>query len=233
MVRTGCAGFPVARARYFSELPAVEISDTFQKLPKLSTVANWRAEAPKDFAFAVRAWQAVTHTTASASYEAITKTIPLKRRDAYGHFRRTPEVDLAWDSTRAVATALEARFVLFETPSSFYPDANHLRDMYAFFKSIRRDKLTLAWQPKGAWDMALVRRVCKDLDLVHAFDPLARADKLPRADVNYFRVHALPAGDGALRALKSLCEGASSYVFFTARNGWFDARRFQKIAEGR
>lgn len=229
MLFTGCSGFPVARSRYFAELPAVEVSDTFEKLPRLATVEKWRAEAPKDFAFCVRAWQAVTHTAESASFEAITKTIPPKRRAAYGHFRPSPEVGLAWESTRAVALSLSARFVLFETPPSFYPDANHLRDMYGFFKAIRRDKLALAWQPKGSWDDPMIERVCKDLGLVHAHDPLARAEKSNRATVNYFRLRDLPPGDGALKALRSLCEGAPSYVFFTARDGWDQARRLARL----
>jgi uncharacterized protein YecE (DUF72 family) len=230
VIRAGCAGFPVARARYYAELPAVELDDTFQKLPRLATAEKWKAEAPKDFAFSLRAWQAVTHTVQSSSFEAITKTIPPKRRDAYGHFRQTPEVRLAWESTRAVALACGAKFVLFETPASFYPDANHLRDMYVFFKEIRRDGLALAWQPRGTWQEKLRMKVCKDLELIHAYDPLKLSEKAPRASVNYFRINDLPHGDGALKALRSLCENTPSYVFFTSRDGWDQARRLKFLA---
>ncbi len=37
-----------------------------------------------------------------------------------------------------IARALKARFVVFQTPASFYPNSDHLRDMYRFFKPMRR-----------------------------------------------------------------------------------------------
>ncbi len=220
MIRAGCCGFPIARARYFTELGAVEIKDTFEKLPRIATAENWRADAPKDFAFSIRAWRAITH--------ADENDVSSRRRGATGYFRPTPEVGLAWDATRAFATALGARFVLFETPPAFYADADHLRDMYRFFKEIRRDKLTLVWQPRGRWNEDLAGRVCKDLELVPAFDPLERATKAPRARVNYFRLPGAPHADAALKALRSLCEGAPSYVFFMGREGFDEARRFAR-----
>ena len=83
---------------------------------------------------------------------------------------------IPWDSTRSIAQLINARFVVFQTPSTFYPDANHLRDMYRFFKGIRRDKLSLVWQPAGHWETRMVKKVCADLNLVRAVNPLEEAE---------------------------------------------------------
>ncbi len=48
-------------AFYAGRLPCVEVNSTFYGLPRPSTVALWRDETPQGFAFAVKAWQVITH----------------------------------------------------------------------------------------------------------------------------------------------------------------------------
>src|SRR5437588_1605999 len=46
---------------YASRLPAVELNNTFYRLPQRSMVENWRAQVPANFRFAVKASQRITH----------------------------------------------------------------------------------------------------------------------------------------------------------------------------
>lgn len=45
---------------YAARLPAVELNNTFYRLPQRSTVENWRAQVPEDFRFSVKAPQVIT-----------------------------------------------------------------------------------------------------------------------------------------------------------------------------
>lgn len=203
----------MSRARYFSAFKAVEIGSTFLRLPRLATVENWKREAPHGFEFSMRAWRDITHPPA-------------------GHFRAGIKTELAWDETRCVAASMGARFVVFETPASFFPDAGHLRDMYRFFKSIRRDKLALVWHPHGKWEQSLVNKVCADLGLIQAINPLAVPLLLGKT-LNYFRLPAPPSGtynDAEMKDIQRRSGELPSYIFFTHRNAWQDAQRFAALA---
>ncbi len=239
-LRAGCAGFPVARSRYFKLLSTVEVDDTFERQPKLATLEAIRASAPAGFEFSMRGSQLITHTDASPGFRAKgAKNLSYKRVPCVGHFRDTPEVGLAWEATRSAAETLGARFVVLETPATFYPDANHLRDMYRFFKGIRRGRFALVWQPRGEWDGKLVRKVCGDLELLRARDPLdhfstdgAHPLAAPRREVNYFRLRGGTAGaygPGELAEVRRACGDAPSYVYFLNRmNSLKDACRLME-----
>ena len=45
---------------YASRLPAVELNNTYYRLPQPSTVENWRAQVPENFRFSVKAPQSIT-----------------------------------------------------------------------------------------------------------------------------------------------------------------------------
>ena len=46
---------------YSSKLPAVELNNTFYRLPQRSMVESWKAQVPEDFRFSVKASQRITH----------------------------------------------------------------------------------------------------------------------------------------------------------------------------
>jgi len=48
-------------AYYASRLPAVEINNTFYRLPQKSVLENWRDQVPESFRFSVKASQRITH----------------------------------------------------------------------------------------------------------------------------------------------------------------------------
>lgn len=224
-LKAGCAGFPIGRERYFGVLTTVELDSTFEKMPKLATLENIRSEAPSGFEFSMRAPRAITHAPELAD---------VRQRSRVGHFRDTPEVGLAAEAARAAAEALGAKFVVFEIPASFFPDADHLRDLYRFFKNWRRGKLLPIIQPKN-WSAKLVTKVCGELGLVAARDPLDHSGEdapgplRAKPTLNYFRLRGGATGsygDGELEEIRKACRDVPSYVYFTNRlNSFRDARR--------
>lgn len=48
-------------AYYATKLPAVEINNTFYRMPKPELLANWAAQVPAGFRFALKASQRITH----------------------------------------------------------------------------------------------------------------------------------------------------------------------------
>lgn len=48
-------------AYYSRQLRAVEINNTFYRLPQAAMMENWRAQVPEDFRFSIKATQRITH----------------------------------------------------------------------------------------------------------------------------------------------------------------------------
>jgi len=48
-------------AYYSQRLPAVEINNTFYRLPQTSMIENWKEQVPKRFRFSIKASQRITH----------------------------------------------------------------------------------------------------------------------------------------------------------------------------
>jgi uncharacterized protein YecE (DUF72 family) len=46
---------------YATKLPAVELNNTFYRLPQPGMIASWKAQVPENFRFSVKASQGITH----------------------------------------------------------------------------------------------------------------------------------------------------------------------------
>lgn len=239
LIRVGCGGFPVGRGAYFGRFQTVEIDSTFFNLPRLETAQRWKQEAPRQFEYSMRAWQLITHPPSSSTYRRLSRQVPVKVRERCGHFKPNDETTAAWEATCRVAQALKPKFLVFQTPTSFYPSADHLRNMYRFFKSLARGPIQFVWEPVGnSWKPPLISRVCADLGLVHGMDPLAV--KAARSGVKYFRLRGRLEGsrigrdsrytDEELNAILERCQGSFAYVYFNNIAMWEDAQRFQDKA---
>jgi uncharacterized protein YecE (DUF72 family) len=99
---------------YASHLPAVELNNTYYRLPEHSTVENWRTQVPKNFRFSVKAPQSITL------------------------FRRLK--DVGWQTKRLLETAsvLEDRLgaLLFRMPEDMKKDLERLE---SFLKELPKD----------------------------------------------------------------------------------------------
>ena len=234
-VQIGCCGFRSSRESYYGELPAVEIQQTFYQPPKIETLEKWRAEAPRAFEFAVKAWQLITHQSNSPTYRRLKRELTAEEREEAGAFRPTATVKAAWEMTRDCALALGARIVLFQCPASFRPTAENIDNLRRFFSGLTREGLQFAWEPRGGWPRETIRELCDELDLWHVVDPFSERTVTPARA--YFRLHGRKGWryryeDEELSELSAMLPAkAVSYVFFNNIEMRSDALRFKAIVE--
>lgn len=228
-MKAGCIGFPVGRDRYWSALSFVE-TRTGAAMPRPATLSEWRAGAPAGAEFAVQAYRLITHGPDDRGFPAAGKKLPPLRRVRCGAFREGLECHEAWMSTKTAAELLDARIVVFETPASFQPGADSLRDMHRFFKGLARGRLSLVWHPRApSWDEARTERVCGDLGLILSFDPLGRP--APRRGAFLYLRPAGPRsgglGEDNLSSIRRAAQGRPAYVALGHRDAFRDAERLK------
>ena len=80
----GCCGWTEAQARYVVDFPVIEIQTTFYYPPAISVARRWRATAPAQFIFCMKAWQLITHTPASPTYRRLRSPIAESEADMVG-----------------------------------------------------------------------------------------------------------------------------------------------------
>ncbi len=233
-IKVGCCGFPEARSLYYKHYPVVEIQQTFYQLPRVETALKWRREAPPDFVFSMKVWQAITHEATSPTYRRMRMPIAYQRKKDYGSFKPTRVVFQAWENTKKIAQALQAAVLVFQCPGSFQPTDTNLSNMRHFFKSIDRGDFTFVWEPRGRWEPDTVRQLCEELDLIHGVDPFR---SLPVAgNIFYFRLHGkmnyrYAYTDEELSELRGIVLSLAKpgFVMFNNSNMKSDAARFMSL----
>jgi uncharacterized protein YecE (DUF72 family) len=227
MLKVGCAGFPIGMDRYWRSLSFVE-ARTGEKMPRPATLADWRAGAPAAAEFSVQACRLITHGREDRGFPPAGKKLTPSRQLHCGGFRDSLEVHEAWMSTKAAAEALGAKVVVFETPASFQPGPDRLRDLYRFFKKLPRGRFACVWQPRGAaWDSRLADKVCAELGLIRAFDPL-KGRGPERGAFRYLRPQGPRTGTLSVDNMSTIVEAARegpSYLVFSHRDAFRDADR--------
>jgi uncharacterized protein YecE (DUF72 family) len=231
MLKAGCAGFPIGQDRYWRSLAFLE-ARTGEIMPRPATLASWRSGAPVEAEFAVQAYRLITHGREDRGFPPAGRKLPASRQGRCGGFRESLEAHEAWMSTKAAAEALGARIVVFETPASFQPGPDRLRDMYRFFAGLARGRLAFVWQPRGAaWTASFVDKVCADLGLIRAFDPLK--ERAPECGAfRYLRPQGPRAGMltvDNLSTIREAARGKPSYAAFTHRDAFRDAERLRDV----
>lgn len=234
MIKVGCAGYPVGRDRYWRSLSFTE-TETGKAMPRPETLASQRADMPPGSEAAVQAYRLVSHGPQDPGFPAAGKKLPRKRQELCGGFRESLEVHEAWMSTKAAAEVLGASIVVFDLPSSFLPGADRLRDLYRFFKGVKRGGLTLVWHPRGhEWD-SLADKVSAELGLIRAFDPLRQRPPL-KGRFLYLRPglgRAGILGVDNMSTIAEACGDVPAYVALSNRNAFRDAERLKETLGSR
>lgn len=228
-IKVGCCGFACAAEAYFEKFRAVEIQQTFYRLPRPGTIAKWREQGPDGFAFSLKAWQLITHDLSCPSFRFLDEGYLPQALARCGGFRATEEVLDAWQALRGLAGVLHAGYILFQSPPSFEPTAEHVHRMECFFRTIDRGRLRLAWAPPDGWPHKLISDVCRTSRLIHCTDPFV-GPVLSRGPV-YFRLQGITGyrhrySDAELMQLRRFCRRKSGVVFFNTIHMQEDARRF-------
>ncbi len=66
-IRIGYCGFPVAQPHYARVFQVVEVQQTFDQVPRITTLARWRERLPNPFESTLKAWQLIPHYDESLS----------------------------------------------------------------------------------------------------------------------------------------------------------------------
>ena len=229
MITVGCVGYPIGRDRYWRSLSFVE-TDTGKGLPRLETLASWRADIPEGGEAALQALRTITHGPEDRGFPVSARKLPKNKQAMCGSFRESLEVHEAWMATKASAEALGARIVVFESPPSFQPGPDRLRDLYKFFKKVARGKLTFVWHPRGAEWSSLGDKVCAELGLIRAFDPLRQAPP-PKGVFLYMRPAIARMGAISVANMATIVAASAdipSYVALSHRASFRDAERLKE-----
>jgi uncharacterized protein YecE (DUF72 family) len=231
MIKIGCCGFPKGRRVYFKNLDCVELQNTFYQPPKKpETVERLSREAPPNFKFSIKAWQIITHLATSPTYRRLKEGVGDPKN--YGFFKSTKEVLLAYQRIYQIASRLRAEIILFQSPPNFKETSQNIDNMYKFFKKIKQDNLIFCWEERGGFKEATIKRICKDLNLIHAVDPFKKRPVY--GDIFYFRLHGKGSykykyTDKDLKDLRSLAKEKPSYVLFNNVYMWEDALNFKRL----
>ena len=238
MLHVGCCGWSKGHAATYARFECVEIQQTFYEPPRVATMERWRAEAPEGFRFAIKAFQLVTHEESSSTWRRLKRPRPAAGR--CGSLRDTPEVRAAWDETLAAARALRAEVVLLQVPARFGPEVENIERLRRFAREMPRGDFALAFEPRGpAWGEEEADRLCRELDLLRAWDPFVSAPADPKLQPTaYLRLHggegfAHRYSDEELERVLDLARRYErAWVMFNDRWMWDDACRFLELDGG-
>ena len=101
---------------YSRRLPAVEINNTFYRLPQATMIENWRAQVPDEFRFSIKATQRITH---------------IKRLNNVAE-----ETKYLLDTSRLLGECLGV--VLFQLPPNMKKDSGRLKSFLELLPSDTR-----------------------------------------------------------------------------------------------
>ena len=238
MIKVGCCGWGYLNCKqYFDEnwkekfasklqayaklFQLVEINSTFYRIPKLATAQKWREEVDAvnpDFEFTIKCSRIITHEDKFSSKTSI----------------------WAFNQMKRIAKALRAKILLFQTPASFKPVKENLKNVRKFFNSVDREGFILVWEVRWQkdWIPEIVKKLFSELKVNQVVDPF-RQDCFFAKDLFYYRLHGL--GKPSMyrykfsnEELKELAKKVKkskkdSYVLFN--NVWMyeDSLRFMKI----
>ena len=221
---------------YVREYRLVEVQQTFYEPPRDGTMRRWRAQAPSDFEFTIKAWQVITHEASSSTYRRLRSPLSDADRAEAGGFRTSPIVLRAWRRTLECVAILRATAILFQCPASFRPTEVNIDRMRAFFENVQRPGgVRMMWEPRGPWPADVVVALCRDLDLVHVVDPFVSTTVTP--EQTYLRLHGTTGArhvysDAELTQLADMLPTAPEhppYVLFNNLPRVHDARRFRAL----
>ena len=180
---------------YASKFPAVEINNTFYRLPKENVLLEWASQVPQTFTFALKASQRITH-----------------------HARLKEEcadtVDFLLRNTATLGDRLGP--ILFQLPPNLKKDANRFRGFIGLLPSDRRYVFEFrheSWFDDEVYDAMRER----DIAMCVAEQDEFRCPVVSTASWGYLRLHKLDYQAAELTEWAKCVTGQQwkeAYVFF-------------------
>jgi len=210
-----------AYARLF---PVVEINSSFYRFHKTETYQSWRNEVPESFEFTIKCHESISHKA---------------------RLRATEESLKAMEKIAEAAEACGAKVLLLQTPASLRAGEETIEEAAAFFESVKKEGITLAWETRGeSWEKEEARCALKEIlerfEVIHVTDPF-KLEPVFLSGFAYFRLHGLPSynlnytyTNNQLMHLSALLKqyeerAGRVYVLFNNYAMYRDAERFQAL----
>jgi uncharacterized protein YecE (DUF72 family) len=210
---------PADMLRFYAErFNAVEINNTFYRMPKKELLEGWLKEVPSTFVFGLKAPQKITH------------------------IRRLKECQQELDYFLEVASVLKHQLgpLLFQLPPNFKKDADRLRAFLKLLPSSRR--VTFEFRHESWFDdeiFGALKEHNAALCIAESEDP-PQTPFQATADWGYFRLRRLDYTDANLQGwftkIQNEKSWADAYVFFKHEEEAFGpgfAAAFQQFVKTR
>ena len=185
---------------YSSKFPAVEINNTFYRLPKEGVLQSWAAQVPEPFTFAIKASQRITHFA-----------------------RLKPECASAVEFLLKNTSSLASRLgpILFQLSPNLKKDTDRLRSFIDTLPSDRRYTIEFRHESWFEDDVFAALRE-RDIPLCITEQPEFAAPVVSTASWGYVRLHRFDY-DGPMLAEWAAKLAAQpwseAYVFFKHDEG--------------
>jgi uncharacterized protein YecE (DUF72 family) len=153
---------------YASHLPTVEINVSFYRMPTVEMIANWKAQTPEEFRFAIKAHRRITHT---------------KRL-------RGVDDELRWLHERVSGLGERLGPVLFQLPPSFRRDVPLLQEFLVGLPPLPYVAVEFrhaTWHDDAVYDALRAHRAA----FVIAEDDKSSEPRVHTAPFGYYRLHRL------------------------------------------
>lgn len=230
--------------KYFEVFDLIELQSTFYKLPSAETAKRWREEAPSNFTYTMKAWQALTHPPSSPTWKRSGLKISNADYEKYGLLKPTSENYQAWERTIEIAKVLRCQVLVLQMPPSFIKSSENVHNISTFINSVERPRgLVVGIEFRHeSWDPDTIKKLCEELDIIHIVDPFKQVLASTSSQVIYYRLHGLGKRayvyDYSIEELKQLYEkwvepykeDKTVYVLFNNTNMANDALDFRKLA---
>jgi uncharacterized protein YecE (DUF72 family) len=207
-----------AMLRYYGEqLPAVEINNTFYRMPKESVLVGWAADVPADFRFALKASRRITHFKRLAATEEDVRYL-FETAQALGPrlgpvlFQLPPnfkkDTDLLKSFLEALPTGARAAFE-FRHPSWFDTDTVTVLNDYGCplcLSETDDDDETPAILGSATWGYLRLRRTSYSSEDLTAWCRLIAGETWDEVYV-FFKHEEAGTGPALARQFRALVEG--------------------------
>ena len=187
-------------AFYAQRFPAVEINNTFYRLPKENVLLDWAAQVPDTFTFALKASQRITHYARLKEESADTVEFLLK-------------------NTRALGSRLGP--IRFQQPPNLKKDANRFRGFLGLLPPERRYVFEFrheSWFDEEVFSAMRERDIAMCISEQDDF----KCPVVCTASWGYLRLHRLNYDEAALGEWAKCVTSQSwtdAYVFFKHDEG--------------
>ena len=185
---------------YASKFPAVEINNTFYRLPKQNVLLDWAAQVPETFTFALKASQRITHYAR------------LKEEAA-------PAVDFLLANSAALGHRLGP--ILFQLPPNLKKNSDRFRGFLGLLPAGRRYVFEFrheSWFDDEIFDAMRERDIAMCISEQDDF----KCPVVCTASWGYLRLHRLDYADADISEWAKCVTGQSwneAYVFFKHDEG--------------